>query len=74
MKTSEYFDELVAANDCLVETVSSYMEFCDIVIKMPHCDFPALREIARVRKDSWLPILEHIKKAQKNARRIKNRE
>lgn len=66
LKTWE--SESNAANDCIVEILSSYMEFIDIFEKTINTkDISKIKPLAQAlinkRRQDWTPILEHAKKS-----------
>lgn len=58
-----------AANDCIVEILSSYMEFVKLAIK--HAELRKetfLLALAKKRLQDWQPILDTVIAAQKKAK------
>lgn len=53
----EIREEFIAAEECLIEVLESYMEFADIVIVAPH-NAMALADRA---KKKWQPLLDELK-------------
>lgn len=53
-------EESNAANDCIIEILESYMEFCDLIQKWspPYSRF---YHLAEDKIGKWTPILEHAK-------------
>lgn len=61
-------EESNAANDCVISILESYLEFAELVEK--HAELRAenvLLALAKRRKQDWIPILEHAKKAKEKA-------
>ncbi len=56
-------EESDAANDCIIEILESYMEFCDLVIRWQP-PYSRLSKMATQKVKAWTPILEHAKKAK----------
>ena len=71
----EMDSELDAANDCIVSTIESYIEFIDIVqFNAKVCNLPEqyqrmLNTLCERRRNHWQPLLEEVKKAQKSAKK-----
>lgn len=70
MTRDELEESLQAANDCIVEILESYKEFCLHVTE--HAGAPLLLlKMSKITIDRWAPILETAKKKQAEYQKIK---